>query len=85
MIANQVIETSIDVYRRRVVALTKDRNAARDELAQAISDWRDETRILRAQLAEGTSPRVEALKIELDRLRVENSRLRSALREARSR
>ncbi|MGI5247581.1 hypothetical protein [Dactylosporangium sp. CA-139066] len=70
-------------YRRQIVQLTKDRNEARDERDQALANWGNEVQILRAQLAEGTSPRVEALRRELRRVQGQRDRAVSALSEAR--
>jgi hypothetical protein len=62
-------EAAETAYRRRILKLTEERDEARAERDKAREDLAKETRILRAQLAEGTSPRVEALTRELNRLR----------------
>ena len=69
-------EATEAAYQRRIVKLTEERDAARSERDAAKADWQKEVRILRAQLAEGTSPRVEALTRELERVREERDRLK---------
>lgn len=68
------IETTEATYRQRVVKLTEERDAARSERDAVKAEWQKEVRILRAQLAEGTSPRVEALTQELERVRTDRDR-----------
>lgn len=68
-------ESTEAAYRRRILKLTEERDVAKAERDKARADQAKETRILRAQLAEGTSPRVEALTRELNRLRDERDQL----------
>lgn len=56
-------------YRRQIVRLTKERDEARRERDEARAQWKQEVRALQAQLREGTSAQVAALRIELARLR----------------
>jgi hypothetical protein len=63
------------VYRRNIVKLTEERDAARKELETVRAEWQREARILRAQVAEGTSARVEALTFEIERIRSDRDRL----------
>lgn len=76
-------EATEDAYRRRVLKLTEERDAARAERDKARTDLAKETRILRAQLAEGTSPKVEALTRELNRIREERDELGRWKKESR--
>lgn len=68
-------EANEAAYRRRILKLTEERDEARSERDEARHSLAKETRILRAQLAEGTSPRVEALTRELNRMREERDAL----------
>ena len=68
-------ESTEAAYRRRVLKLTEERDAARSGRDTAKKEWAKEVRILRAQLAEGTSPRVEALTRGLNRMRGERDEL----------
>lgn len=87
--ANKAVREEADAteagYRRQIVRLTEERNQARGERDKALDDWSKEVRILRAQLAEGTSPRIEALSRELNRLRGERDELRQGRATRRSR
>lgn len=67
-------ESTEAAYRRQIVKLTEERDAARAERDTARAEWQKEVRIIRAQLAEGTSPRVEALTTELERVRADRDR-----------
>lgn len=78
-------ESSETVYRRRILKLTEERDTARAERDKALLDWKKDIRILRAQLSEGTSPRVEALSQELNRVREERDRLRRRIRDVMER
>lgn len=75
-------EATEAAYRRRVLKLTEERDEARAERDDARLAAAKEARILRAQLAEGTSPRVEALTRELNRLREERDQLARWKRES---
>lgn len=79
------IETTEATYRQRVVKLTEERDAARAERDDAKAAWQKEVRILRAQLAEGTSPRVEALTREVERIRQERDDLKREKSDVRRR
>lgn len=76
-------EASEATYRRRVLKLTEERDAACAERDKARDALAKESRILRAQLAEGTSPRVEALTRELSRMREERDQLARWKKESR--
>ncbi len=77
------VDEAEQAYRRQIVRLTNERNEARTERDQALADWKAEVQILRAQLAEGTSPRVEALRRELNRVRGQRDRAVSSLSMSR--
>lgn len=75
------VEENEAAYRRRILKLTEERDAARAERDEARADWQKEVRILRAQLAEGTSPRVQALTRQLNKMRDERDHQSRAVRE----
>lgn len=74
-----------EAYKRQIVRLTEERNKARAERDEAVQHWQKEVRILRAQLAEGTSPRVEALTRELNKSREKLGKVESELKSIRKR
>lgn len=74
--ASDEAATTEDAYKRKIVELTKELRKARQERDEAVAGWAKELRILRAQLSEATSPRVEALARR-------NNELKEQLDEAR--
>lgn len=83
--AAAAVETTEATYRQRVVKLTEERDTARTERDAAKAAWQKEVRILRAQLAEGTSVRVEALTREVERIREERDRIKREQADGRQR
>jgi hypothetical protein len=79
------VEQTEEVYRRNIVKLTRERDEARAERDRAREDWKKESRILRAQLAEGTSARVEALTRELNRVREDRDTFKRNVDQAQGR
>lgn len=73
------IEATEAGYRRQIVRLTQERDEARAERDDARKVWKDEVRVLAAQLSEATSPRVDALNRELIRTRDERDRFKAEL------
>lgn len=65
------VEASEAAYQRQIVRLTQERNQARESLADVQKKAAVEARALRAQITEGTSAQVEALRISLNKLRDE--------------
>lgn len=63
------VEASEAAYQRQIVRLTQERDKARAELAKIKTDSAAEARKLRAQISEGTSSLVAALRIELNKNR----------------
>lgn len=63
------VEANEAAYQRQIVRLTQERNEARAELAKTKAGLIAETRVLRAQVSEGTSNLVAALRIELNKSR----------------
>lgn len=61
-------------YRRQIVRLTEERNAARAELKEEREKHRAEVDLLSAQLREGTSAQVEALRRMVRTLTARNDR-----------
>jgi hypothetical protein len=74
--------TDEDAYRRQIVRLTKERNAARCECDEVREKFRREVAELRGQVREGTSARVQALVHELTKVRAERDELKRKLRNA---
>lgn len=62
-------------YQRQIVRLTQERDKARADLAKIKTDSAAEARKLRAQVSEGTSDLVEALRREVNRFRNERDAL----------
>lgn len=70
------VEASEAAYQRQIVRLTAERDEARVERDKARKDWAAEVRLLKAQVREGASTRVEALIRELEKVRSERDGLK---------